>query len=89
MFQINSAVYNINTRNTFHIIITDQLPKFHVFRKVHTMLVSEHSTEYCVGPQDISENTQLNTHFLYSVDDFMMFKNNSYSYYQVYVTDFM
>jgi len=31
------------------ISITDQMPTFHVFRKVHTMLASEFSTVYHVA----------------------------------------
>jgi hypothetical protein len=52
------------------------------------MLVSERLSEYRVGPQDISEEPEFKyTHF-YTVDEFMMFKND-FCCYHLYATDFV
>jgi hypothetical protein len=44
LFQKNSAIHNVNTRNRDHLHI--QSPTFHFFKKAHTMLASKCSTIY-------------------------------------------
>jgi hypothetical protein len=82
---------NINEHNVIQgigTIITDQLPTFHVFKKVHTILASKYSTVYHQVSKVMNKKAQfkvaqrryLNTHFFYSVDEFLMFLNESQSF---------
>jgi len=67
------------------IIFIDQLPTFHVFKKVHIMLASKSSSLPSNLRSLMNKQTQfkvalkryLNTHSFYSVEEFLTFRNNS------------
>jgi len=66
-------------------IFVDQLSTFHVFEKAHIVLASKSSSLPSNLRSLMNRKTQfkaasqryLNTHFFYSVEEFVMFKNNS------------
>jgi hypothetical protein len=66
-------------------ICIDQMETFHVSRKVHIMMSWKFSTVYHVISQalrmkkahiKVALRTYLNTHSFYSVDEFLMCKDN-------------
>jgi hypothetical protein len=76
-FQTNSSVHSII--QGISTIFVDQLPTYHAFRKVHSILVSEFSIVYYSVTNLKNEKAQikvalrryLNAHCFYPVDEFL------------------
>jgi hypothetical protein len=83
-FQPNSSIHSTDTAISTTCI--DQMPTYLVFKKVHSMPVSEFSTDSLISLISLkNENTKfklalrkyLNTHSFYSVDEFFMYEDGS------------
>jgi hypothetical protein len=69
---------------------TDHMPTFHVFRKVHSMLASTvyHLVSQVLGMKRHSlkqHQDDISTHSFYPVHEFVIYKNNSYIVYEIFI----
>jgi hypothetical protein len=77
-FQVNSGAHSVNTRNKYN--LKDQMPTFHVFGTVHTLLTiislppNFKSTMNKKKHFKVTFRRYINTHSFYLFDEFWFLK---------------